>query len=75
MNTQPNDLSALDMLRAVNRVAATLRALARDEDRPEPMTASYARWLALRLYTLADELDAQVQAHLPAIVVEVPHGE
>ena len=38
-----------ELLRSVNRVAATLRALARDEHRPEPMTVSYTRWLALRL--------------------------
>jgi hypothetical protein len=54
-----------DLLRTVSRTAKALRALAEEGTRPTPPTCSWLRWLGLRLYSLADDLDAEIEKIVP----------
>lgn len=72
MTTQPTEQGALDLLRTVNRAVKLLRAISESATQPDEawIPALYLARMAGHLTALADELDALVQADLPAIVRE-----
>ncbi len=70
MPAVPDAQELLQLLRTVNRAVKLLRALSESATQPDEawIPALYLARVAGHLAALADELDAQVRASLPATV-------